>query len=158
MKIMRNHFAMVPYVFSLATIILNPGVGWSSTIEVVSPTSDESINEALTFPTPVREDRVWDLPKGAGWEKRFFDKPLSSYNLPKGQFGAPKGSGIPLKSPGILPGIEFRVEMHSFQALQSIVPPESLSNSFGSEQNQPLLLPPSNISPDYNAGFLRFSW
>jgi len=149
---------MVPYVLFLGAIILNPGGAWASPAEAVLPTSDESIVGAPTSPTPVKEDRVWDLPKGAGWENRFFDKPLSPYNLPKGQFGSPKGSGIPLKSPGILPGIEFRVEMHSFQALQSILPQESLSNSFGSEQNQPILLPPSNISPDYNAGFFRFNW
>jgi hypothetical protein len=155
---MKNLFVMIPYVLSLAAITLNPGVGWSSTPESILPLNDESIAGAPPPPPPVQEDRIWDLPQGAGWEKRFFDKPYAPYNFPKSQFQSPNGSGIPLKSPGLLPGIEFGVEMHSFQALQSIVPPESLSKSFSSEQNQPLLLPPSNISSDYNAGFLRFTW
>jgi hypothetical protein len=155
---MRNRLVIVPFVLLLGAIILNAGGTWSAPAEAVLTMSDESIVEATTPPTPVAEDRVWNLPKGPGWEKRFFDKPLSPYNSPKSQFGLPNRSGIPLKSPGMFPGIEFGVEMHSFQALQSIVPPDSLSGPFSSEQNQPLLLPPSNISPDYNAGFLRFTW
>lgn len=155
---MKIHLVIIPYVLSLTAITLNPGVGWASTAEAVSPMSDESILGAPAPPTPAKEDRVWDLPKDSGWEKRFFDKPLSPYNFPKNQFRSPEGSGIPLKSPGLLPGIEFVVEMHSFQALQSIIPPESLSKSFSSEQNQPLLPTPSNSSSDYNAGLFRFTW
>lgn len=155
---MRNRLVIAPYVLLLAAIILNAGGAWSSTVEAVLTMSDESIAGAPPPPTPVKEDRVWNLPKGSGWEKRFFDKPLSTYNFPKNQFRLPNGSGIPLKSPGMLPGLEFVVEMHSFQALQSVVPPESLSKSFSFQQNQPLILSPSNISPDYNAGFLRLAW
>jgi hypothetical protein len=149
---------MGPYLLLLGAIILNAGVGWSSNPESILPLNDESIAGAPPPASPVKEDRIWNLPKGSGWEKRIFDKPYAPYNFPKSQFLSPNGSGIPLKSPGILPGIEFGVEMHSFQALQSVVPPESLSGPFSSQQNQPLLLPPSNISPDYNAGFLRFNW
>ena len=155
---MKIHLGIIPYVLSLAAITLHPGMGWSSTGEAVPPMSDESIHGAPTPPTPVKEDRVWDVPKGPGWEKRFFDKALSPYNFPKGQFRSPTGSGIALKSPGLLPGIEFVIEMNSFQALQSILPPESLSESFSSEQNQPLLPTPSNSSSDYNAGLFRFIW
>lgn len=155
---MRNRLVIAPYVLLIGAIILNASVGWASTTEAVLPMSDESIAGAPTPPTPVKEDRIWNLPKGPGWEKRIFDKPHAPYNFQKSQFRSPNGSGIPLKSPGMLPGIEFGVEMHSLQALQSVVPPESLSESFSFQQNQPLLLPPSNISPDYNAGFLRFTW
>ncbi len=158
---MKNRLVMAPTVLLIGATILNAIVGWSSPAEAVLPVNDESIAGAPTPPTSVKEDRVWDFPKGAGWEKRFFEKPLSaysSYNVTKNQFRSPGGSRIPLKSPGMLPGIEFGVEMNSFQALQSVVPPQSFSNSFNFQQNQPLLLAPSNISPDYNAGFLRFTW
>lgn len=154
---MRNRLVMIPYVL-IGAIILNAGGAWGSPAEAVLSVSEESIAGAPAPPIPVEEDRVWDLQKGSGWEKRIFDKPLSPYNFEKNQFRSPNDSGIPLKSPGILPGIEFRVEMNSFQALQSVVPPENLSKSFRFQQNQPLLLSPSNISPDYNAGFLRFTW
>jgi hypothetical protein len=149
---------MGPYLLLLGAIILNAGVGWASTAESTLPLNDESIAGAPPPPSPLKEDGIWNLPKGSGWEKRIFDKPYAPYYSSKSQFRSPNGSGIPLKSPGMLPGIKLGVEMHSFQALQSIVPPESLSGSFSSQQNQPLLLPPSNISPDYNAGFLRFTW
>ena len=128
---------MAPYVLLIGAIILNAGEAWSSTAEAVLTMSDESIAGAPPRPTPVKEDRVWNLPKGSRWEKWFFDKPLSAYNFPKSQFRLPNGSGIPLKSPGMLPGLEVGVEMHSFQALQSVVPPESLSKSLSFQQNEP---------------------
>ena len=142
----------------ILVIILNAGGAWASTAKTVLTMNDISIAGPTAPPIPATEAPLWNVPKGSGWEKRIFDKPLSPYNFPKNKFRLPNNSGIPLKSPGILPGIEFGVEMHSFQALQSVVPPESLSKSFSFQQNQPVLLPPSNISPDYNAGFLRFTW
>ncbi len=63
-----------------------------------------------------------------------------------------------LKSPGKLPGIEFGFEMHSLQALQSVVPLENLPKGLDHKHEQPLLLPPSINAPDYNGGFLRFTW
>jgi hypothetical protein len=155
---MRNRLVVASFLLWMCGIALNAGVCWSSNPESILPLNDESIAGAPPPASPVKEDRIGNLPKGSGWEKRIFDKPYAPYNFPKSQFRSPNGSGIPLKSPGILPGIEFGVEMHSFQALQSVVPPESLSGPFSFQQNQPLLLPPSNISPDYNAGFLRFNW
>ena len=155
---MRNHLIITTYCLFIVGFILNAGVAWSSTAETVLTMSDESIAGAPPPPTPVQKDFVWNFPSGLGWEKRFFDKPLSPYNFSKTPFRLPIGSGIPLKSPGMLPGIEFGVEMHSIEALQSIVPPESLSKSFNFQQDKPLLLSPSNISPDYNGGFLRFTW
>jgi hypothetical protein len=155
---MRNRLDIALFLLWICGITLNAGVGWASTAESILPLNDESIAGAPPPPSPVKEDGIWNLPKSSGWEKRIFDKPYTPYYSSKSQFRSPNGSGIPLKSPGMLPGIEFGVEMHSFQALQSVVPPESLSRSFSSQQNQPLLLPPSNISPDYNAGFLRFNW
>jgi hypothetical protein len=149
---------LAPFFLLILVIILNAGWAWASTAKTVLTTNDTSIAGPTAPPFPVTEAPMWNVPKGSGWEKRIFDKPLSPYNFPKNKFQLRNNSGIPLKSPGILPGIEFGVEMHSFQALQSVVPPESLSKSFSFQQDQPILLPPSNISPDYNAGFLRFTW
>ena len=155
---MKNGLTIAPYVLLTWAIILNAGAALASTGKDVPIVSDESKAGAPLPPTPVKDDRVWNLSKGLGWEKRFFDKPFSPYIFPKSQFPLPNGSGIPLKSPGMFPGIEFGVEMHSFQALQSLVPPESLSKPFNFRQDQPLLLSPSNFSPDYNGGFLRLIW
>jgi len=63
-----------------------------------------------------------------------------------------------LKSPGKLPGIEFGVEMHSLQAFQTVIPPENLPQGWDFKQEQPLLLRPSVNDPDYNGGFLKFTW
>lgn len=65
---------------------------------------------------------------------------------------------LQLKSPGKLPGIELGVEMHSLQAFQSVIPPENLPEGWDFKQEQPLLLRPSVNDPDYNGGFLKFTW
>jgi len=155
---MRNWLTKVPYVLLTWAIILNAGGAWASTADAALAGGDKPIAGAPLPPTSLKKDQVWNMSKSSGWENRFFDKPLPHYNFSKSQERSPTGSGIPLKAPGMLPGITFGVEMHSFQALQSVVPPESLSKSLSFQQNQPLLLSPSNISPDYNAGFLRFTW
>ncbi len=130
-----------------------------STVAETALTSDEeSIAGAPAPPDPQKEDHIWTEKKGLGWETRFFDKPISAFKFSESQLQLLHGSGIPIKSPGEFPGIALGVEMNSFQALQSVVPPERLSKSLKSEQNQPLLLSPSLVSPDYNGGFLRFTW
>ncbi len=139
--------------------MLNASEGWPVTTDADVPLNDESIAGApAPPPPPIEEEQGWHFPKGSGWEQRFFDKPLSAYNFPKSHVRLPDGSGIPLKAPGKFPGIEFGVEMHSFQALQSVVPPEGLPKSLSSQQDQSFLLAPSHSSPDYNGGFLRFTW
>ena len=155
---MKNHYVMAICLMLLGGILLNAGLAWPSSAETIVPVDEESIAGAPAPPTPLKEDRIWDTPKGLGWENRFFDKPVSAYNFPKSKFRLPDGSVIPIKSPGRFPGIELGVEMHSFQALQSVVPPESLSIPLSSQQNQPLFVSPFQNSPDYNAGFLRFTW
>ena len=155
---MRNRLIIVPSVLLTWAIILNAGGAWASTGEAVLAVSDKAIAGAPLPPTPLKGDGVWNAPKGAGWENRFFDNPLSHYNFSKSQVRSSTGSGIPLKAPGMLPGITFDVEMHSLGALQSVVPPERWLKSLNGQQEQPLLLSPSQISPDYNGGFLRFIW
>lgn len=142
----------------LGWIISHTDGACASTAETIVPVDEESIAGAPAPSTPMKEDRVWDVPRGLGWENRFFDKPLSTLNFRQHQFRLPSVSGIPLKSPGMLPGIELGVEMHSWQALQSVVPRERFSKLPNDQQNQPLLLSPATDSPDYNGGFLRFTW
>jgi hypothetical protein len=139
----------------ILSVILLVGGGVSSNAEANLTVGDESMHGA---PTPLIWDTDLDLPESPGWEKRFFDKPLAQYNFQKSKFRSQNGPGLLLKSPGKLPGIEFGVEMHSLGALQSVVPLERLPKTWNSQQEQPLLLPPSNISPDYNGGFFRFTW
>ncbi len=149
---------MACFVLLVCGITLNAGRAWASTPEAVLAANEKSKTDVPLPPTPLKEERIWNAPINSGWENRFFDNPLSHYNFPKSQVRASSGSGIPLKSPGKFPGISFDVEMHSFSALQSIVPPERWSKSLNAQQEQPLLVAPSNISPDYNGGFLRFTW
>lgn len=135
-------------------------VSWGVSSNAVAnlTVGDESTHGAPVSPTPLTWDHDLDLPQSPGWEQRFFDKPLTQYNFKKSQFGSQNRPGLLLKTPGKLPGIEFGVEMHSLGALQSVVPLERLPKAWSSQQDQPLLLPPSNISPDYNGGFFRFTW
>lgn len=155
---MKNYYVMTHCLMLLGGMLLNAGLAWPSTAETIVPVDEESIAGAPAPPSPLKEDRIWDTPKELGGEYRFFDKPFSAYNFPKSKFRLPDGSVIPIKSPGRFPGIEFGVEMNSFRALQQVVPPERLSKSLNSEQNQPRLLSPTTHSPDYNGGFLRFTW
>lgn len=144
----------------LGITLFSPGA-WSSPGETVKPVKDETIAGAPVPPassTPQRGDRFLNVQKNSVWEKRFFDEPLSPFQFSKSPLSLSNGSGIPLKSPGKLPGIEFGVEMHSLEALQSVVPQEHLPKSLSAQQDQPLLLSPSNLTPDYNGGFLRFTW
>ncbi|MGP0592005.1 hypothetical protein ACTRXD_05615 [Nitrospira sp. T9] len=48
--------------------------------------------------------------------------------------------------------------MHSIQAFQSVVPSENLPKALDLKREQPLLFPPSINAPDYDGGFLRFTW
>ena len=155
---MKISLILIVYALLIGGITLGAGEAWASTTETVLPVSDEAPPKVALPPTPVKADPVWNKSTRSEWETRLFDNPLSHYNFSKSQVRTPIGSGIPLKAPGKLPGISFDIEMHSFGALQSVVPPERWSKSFNSPQDQPLLVSPSNISPDYNGGFLRFSW
>jgi hypothetical protein len=155
---MKNRLAMVSFVLLVCGITLNNGGAWASAPEAVWAVSEKSRIDAPLPPTPLKKEQIWNAPINSGWGKRFFDNPLSHYNFPKSQERTPTGSGIPLKSPGLFPGIEFDVEMHSLGAWQSVVPAQKWSKTLDAQQDQPLLVAPSNISPDYNGGFLRFTW
>lgn len=129
---------------------------------VVHANLKENDEAVVGVPPPPSPSITWDdeqfEPDVPGWEKRIFSEPLSQYNFSTSKFRSKNRPGISLKSPGKLPGIEFGVEMHSLEALQTVVPPERLPKALNFQQHQPLLLSPSNISPDYNGGFLRFTW
>ncbi len=155
---MRKPCVIALIFMFIGSSFLNAPVAWPSTTKTIVLVDEESIAGAPAPSTRLKDDRIWDTPRGLGWKHRFFDKPLVTLNFRQRQFRLPNASGIPLKAPGTFPGIEFGVEMNSFQALQQVVPPERLSKSLNSKQNYPLLLSPSLDSPDYNGGFLRFTW
>lgn len=96
---------------------------------------------------------------GEGLEKNVWRKKMFQDNLQNGVLQqSENGLRLQLKSPGKLPGIELGVEMHSLEAFQSVIPPENLPQGWDFKREQPLLLPPSINSPNYNGGFLRFVW
>ena len=154
---MRNSLRKVLTNRIVSVILLVVWVA-SSNAEASLTVGDESMLGAPTSPISLPWTHGPDVSESSVWEKRFFDKPLPQYNFQKSKFRLQNGSGLLLKSPGKLPGIEFGVEMHSLGALQSVVPPERLPKALNAQQETPLLLPPSNISPDYNGGFFRFIW
>lgn len=99
--------------------------------------------------------RLHDPPK---WEKRLFDVPLLEQTPPKYDLQWKHGPNFSLKDPGMLPGIELGVEMHSFQALGTVIPEGSFPNEIHVNRDRLLMRPPSINVPDYNGGFLRFTW
>lgn len=99
-----------------------------------------------------------NLRERSGWENRFGGEKLFQHSPQNNLWQSRDGAHLQLKSPGKLPGIELGVEMHSLQAFQTVIPPENLPNGVDLKQEQPLLLPPSINAPDYNGGFLRFTW
>lgn len=100
--------------------------------------------------------RSIDLRKPQGGEKKLLRETFSQNHFQMNH--SQHNSLFHLKSPGKLPGIEFGIEMHSIQAFQSVVPSENLPKALDLKREQPLLLPPSINAPDYNGGFLRFTW
>jgi len=123
-------------------------------------------NEVLTveeYPSQdgSRQKSYPDLPDSdeKGSEENVLGEKLFQHNSGEGVLQFKNGPSLHLKSPGKLPGIELGVEMHSFQAFQSVIPQENLPKGLlDVKQEQPLLLPPSINAPDYNGGFLRFTW
>jgi len=91
-------------------------------------------------------------------ERNFLNEKLFQRNPKRKVLSSENGARLHLKSPGKFPGMELGVEMHSLQAFQTIIPPENLPQGFDLKQEQPLLLPPSVNAPDFNGGFLRFTW
>lgn len=105
------------------------------------------------------EKRTARLPEPHRWEQRLFDVPLLEQAPPQYDLQWKHGPNFSLKDPGTLPGIELGVEMHSFQALETVIPEGSLPKEIPVNRDRlPLLLPPSINAPDYNGGFLRFTW
>lgn len=99
------------------------------------------------------------LPESHQREKQLFDVPLLQETPPKYDFQWKHGPNFSLKDPGMFPGIQFGVEMHSIQALETVIPEGSLPKEVPVNRDRlPLVLPPSVTGPDYNGGFLRFTW
>ena len=111
-------------------------------------------------PTPdLTEKSATRLRDSHRWEKRLFDVPLIQQAPPKYDFQWKHGPNFSLKDPGKLPGIQLGVEMHSFQALETVIPEGTLPKEIPVNRDRlPLVLPPSINGPDYNGGFLRFTW
>ncbi|GJL68355.1 MAG: hypothetical protein NPIRA06_09900 [Nitrospirales bacterium] len=103
-------------------------------------------------------NRSIDVRKPQEWEKRFLGETYSQNTFQNNRFQSQNSSLLHLKSPGKLPGIELGVEMHSIKAFESIIPSENLPKGLDPKQDKPLLLPPSTSGPDYNGGFIRFTW
>ncbi|HBP88783.1 MAG TPA: hypothetical protein PKK23_01170 [Nitrospirales bacterium] len=140
-----------------AWIVLSPLDNWKAEAAIKA-------EEVLTAGDPKPKNRpimkrFLDLQNPQGWEKRLLGETFSQYHFQKSRFQSQNNPLLHLKSPGKLPGIELGVEMHSFQAFQSVIPSESLlPRGLDLKPEQPLLLPPSITTPDYNGGFLRFTW
>lgn len=106
----------------------------------------------------IEEGNSSNLPDRMGGESNFLSERLFQHH-PQGRvLQFENGPRLHLKSPGKLPGIELGFEMHSLQAFQSVIPPENLPQGLNFKQEQPRLLRPSVNAPDYNGGFLRFTW
>jgi len=119
--------------------------------------------EVLTVEAkPLQQSRVEkhypNLQEHDGWQKRFFGENLFQHRPQAVLRQSQDGASLQLKTPGKLPGIELGIEMHSLQAFQTVIPEEKLPKGVDLKQNRPLLLPPSINAPDYNGGFLRFTW
>lgn len=119
--------------------------------------------EVLTVEEPPSQDvrgegNSLNFPDSHGGENKFLSERLFPRNPKRNAFQLENAMRLQLKSPGKLPGIELGVAMHSLQAFQSVIPPENLPESWDFKQEQPLLLRPSVNDPDYNGGFLKFTW
>jgi hypothetical protein len=123
------------------------------------------VNEVLTVKAYPSQDGsgqnnypILPANDGEGSGKKVLGEKLFQHNPQTDVLKPENATRLQLKSPGKLPGIELGVEMHSLQAFQSVVPSENLPRGWDFKQEQPLLLPPSLNAPDYNGGFLRFTW
>lgn len=124
-----------------------------------APHTDEVLTTGDRLPMDKpRIKKFLDFRQPQDWKNRLLEEPISQYGLQKHRLQSPGRTLFHLKSPGKLPGIELGVEMHSIQAFQSVLPSESLAKGFDLRSEQTLLLPPSITVPDYNGGFLRFTW
>ena len=158
MEDMKKRLSRIYNGSLLLGIFLIGGMGGPPQVEANVKQGEEVI---VGVPAPPDSLSREHSPNGSDipvWEKRFFGEPLSRYSFSKSDYGSQKGARLSLKSPGKLPGIELGVEMHSLGALQTVVPPERLPKALHLQEDKPILLSPSTLSPDYNGGFLRFTW
>ena len=151
----RNSFLLSTLFF--LGYLLQGGIGLAL-VEAALPgqevlTVDENQPQARSEP-----ESYFILRPSEGWGKQHYVERLFQKNSQKSVVSSDSGPRLRLKSPGKFPGIEFGVEMHSLQAFQSVIPQENLPKGLDLKQSQPLLLPPSVNTPDYNGGFLRFTW
>jgi hypothetical protein len=147
--------ALIPMIFFM---LLLPLTGVHSEAKAMLSAEATLVSVDVGPQADIRGEKTLDLPDVQGEERKKFSESLLYKSPEKKTLQWKSGPNLRLKTPGLLPGIELGVEMHSFQALQSVVPSENLPEGLDLKKEQPLLLPPSPNSPDYNGGFLRFTW
>ena len=153
----RNNPTLV-FIFMIFFMLLLPVTGMHSDAGATLIAEATLVSGDLGPQADIAEEKPLDLPDVQKWEMKNFGESLFKDTPRQNRFQWKSGPNLRLKTPGLLPGIELGVEMHSFQALQSVVPAENLPKGMDPKHEQPLLLPPSPNSPDYNGGFLRFTW
>lgn len=145
------------YIFLLGCVLIF--ISSESSEAVATTLAEEFVESTDHGPAgPQIAERHLDLEAMDNWESKFSGETLFDPRLKENSHHIQNYPRVRLKSPGKLPGIEFGVELHSLQAFQSVVPSEGLTKGLDLKQEQPLLLPPSINAPDYNGGFLRFTW
>jgi len=132
--------------------------GVVSSVEAALPVQEVLTAEENPPQADAERESYFNLRQPESWGKQSYVDRLFQRNSQKSALSSEAGPRLRLKSPGKLPGIEFGVEMHSLQAFQSVIPQENLPKGLDLKKDQPLLLPPSVNAPDYNGGFLRFTW
>jgi len=151
----KTHVLLTTLIF--LGCVLQGAMGYSPVEAAVQ------VPEVLTVEEPshqavLEEGNSSNLTDRMGGESNFLRERLFQHNPQRKALPFENGPRLHLKSPGKLPGIELGFEMHSLQAFQSVIPPENLPQGLSFKQEQPRLLRPSVNAPDYNGGFLRFTW
>jgi len=154
-RIKYSTTALIPMIFF---VLLLPLRGVHSEAEAMLSAEATLVSVDVGPQADIKGKKTLDLPDVQGEERKIFSESFLKQSPEKNILQWKSGPNLRLKTPGLLPGIELGVEMHSFQALQSVVPAENLPKGMDPKHEQPLLLPPSPNSPDYNGGFLRFTW
>ena len=147
----------------LLIILISLGCVLQVTMDYVPVQAALKVPEVLTVEEPPAQgvrgkEHSSNFSDNNGEESKLLSEKLLQRVPERSAYQLENATRLQLKSPGKLPGIELGVEMHSLQAFQSVIPPETLPQGWDFKQEQPVLLPPSINAPDYNGGFLRFTW
>ncbi len=147
----------------LILIMVVSAVWWSEGCDAPAHTEAAQTSEVVTVTPPMPDqdngagNKSVDLRSHQGWTTHPYVERLFQRDASAGDVGS-TGPSLHLKARGMLPGMELGLELHSLQAFQSVLPAEHVPKLLQGPQEQPLLLPPSVNVPDYNGGFLRFTW